>query len=80
MTYDRQVHYPVSGYTFDDSTTVYTWSKGTNTFASPGLSSIYIKPEDAERIIVPHFDTTNPDKSTIHYTRGACQSTSTAQE
>lgn len=77
VTYDRQVHYPVSGYTFDDSTTVYTWSKGTSTFASPGLSSIYIKPEDAERIIVPHFDTTNPDKSTIHYTRGARQSTST---
>ena len=54
VTYDRQVHYPVSGYTFDDSTTVYTWSKGTNTFASPGLSSINIKPEDTERIIVPH--------------------------
>ena len=80
VTYDRQVHYPVSGYTFDGSTTVYTWSKGTSTFASPGLSSIDIKPEDAERIIVPHFDTTNPDKSTIHYTRGARQSTSTAQE
>lgn len=80
VTYDRQVHYPVSGYTFDDDTTVYTWSKGTNTFASPGLSSIDIKPEDAERIIVPHFDITNPDKSTIHYTRGARQSTSTAQE
>ena len=44
VTYDRQVHYPVSGYTFDDNTTVYTWSKDTNTFASPGLSSINIEP------------------------------------
>lgn len=80
VTYDRQIHYPVIGYTFDDSTAVYNWNEGTSTFTHLGMPDIVIAPEDAERIIVPHFDTTNPDKSTIHYTRGARQSTSTAQE
>lgn len=80
VTYDRQIHYPVSGYTFDDSMSVYNWSVDTNNFTSPGMSTITINPDDPERIIVPHFDTASPDKSTIRYTRGARQSTTTAQE
>ena len=80
--YDRHIHYPVEYYTIDGKTTHYKWETDTNRFTANGSPDFVIEDSgDPVHTIVPHYNTSQQDKTTIAYTRGVKQNTgSTTQE